>query len=60
VLLNVVCVREGGYPFIYTIVKAVLLSIFSVEARDALPQHEAMPTPEQGVAEGHQKGGGRP
>jgi hypothetical protein len=34
----------------------VLLSIFGVEAQDALPQHESMPPPEEGVAEARQQG----
>jgi hypothetical protein len=54
-----VCER-GRYPFIYPRVKVVLLSIFSTKARDAPPQHEAMPPPKQGVAEERQKGVGRP
>jgi hypothetical protein len=52
--------RDGGYPSIYTRAMAVLLSIFGVEAQDALAQHEAMPPPEKVVAEARQEGGGRP
>jgi hypothetical protein len=52
--------RERGYPSIYTRAMAVLLSIFGVEAQDALPQHESMPPPKEGVAEAHQHGAGRP
>jgi hypothetical protein len=54
-----VCER-GQYPFIYPRVKVVLLSIFSAEAQDAPPKHEAMPPPKQGVAEERWKGVGRP
>jgi hypothetical protein len=61
VMLNVLCVeRERGYPSIYTRAMEVLLSIFGVEAQDALPQHESMPSPEEGVAEARQQGAGRP
>jgi hypothetical protein len=52
--------RDGGYPSIYTRAMAVLLSIFGVEAQDALAQHEAMPPPEEAVDEARQEGGGRP
>jgi hypothetical protein len=42
---------ERGYLSIYTRAMAVLLSIFGIEAQDAPPQHEAMPPPEEAVAE---------
>jgi hypothetical protein len=51
----VVCLERGGYPSIYTRAKAVLLPIFGLEARDAPPQHEAMPPPEEGVAKARQE-----
>jgi hypothetical protein len=38
----------------------MLLAIFGVEARHALPQHEAMPPPEEAMAEARQEGAGRP
>jgi hypothetical protein len=53
-------VFRGGYPSTYTRAKAVLLAIFGVEARHALPQHEAMPPPEEAMAEARQEGASRP
>jgi hypothetical protein len=46
-----VCLRGGVCPSIYTQAMAVLLAIFGMETRDALPQHVSMPPPEEGVAE---------
>jgi hypothetical protein len=37
----------------------VLLAIFGMEAWHALPQHEAMPPPEEAMAKARQEGVGR-
>jgi hypothetical protein len=50
----------GGCPSTYTRAEAVLLAIFGMRARDALPQHEAMPPPEEVVAEARQERASRP
>jgi hypothetical protein len=57
---SVVCPLEGVCLSIYTRAMAVLLAIFGMETRDAPPQHESMPLPEEGVAERRQEGSGRP
>jgi hypothetical protein len=44
------CVFREGYPFIYTRAMAVVLSIFGMEAQDALPHLGAMPPLEEAVA----------
>jgi hypothetical protein len=52
--------ERGGLPSIYTRVKAVRLSIFSMEEWDTPTQHGAMPPLKEAVAEARQEGPAAP